>query len=52
MDLFKWLYWSSALEFDPELSVRKLHSMRVRIAQARVVPNIGCNEPFDSRESR
>ena len=28
------------------------YSMRVRIAQARVAPNVGCNEPFDPRESR
>ena len=25
MNLFNWLYWSSAFESDPELSVRKLH---------------------------
>ena len=28
------------------------YSMRVQIAQARVVPNVGCNKPFDPRESR
>ena len=27
------------------------YSMRVRIARARVAPNIGCNKPFDPRES-
>ena len=28
------------------------YSMRVQIAQARVAPNVGCNKPFDPRESR
>ena len=28
------------------------HSTREQIAQARVALNIGCNEPFDPRESR
>ena len=31
---------------------RIAYSMRVRIAQARVAPNVGCNKPFDPRESR
>ena len=30
-----------------------VYSIRMRIAQARVVPNyVGCNKPFDHRESR
>ena len=28
------------------------YSMRVRIARARVTPNVGCNKPFVPRESR
>ena len=28
------------------------YSMRLRIAQARVAPNVGCNKNFDSKESR
>ena len=27
------------------------YSLRVRIARVRVAPNVGCNKPFDPRES-
>ena len=29
-----------------------VHFMMVQIAQAKVVYNVGCNEPFETRESR
>ena len=32
--------------------VKITYPMRVRIAQARAVPNVGCNKPVDPRESR
>ena len=32
--------------------VRITHSMRVRITQGTLSPNVGCNKPFDPRESR
>ena len=40
---FHLLYWSSAFKSDQELSVQKLHPLRMQIAQARIVPNVGCN---------
>ena len=33
-----------------ELSVQKIYNS-VQIAQARVAPKLGCNKPFDPRES-
>ena len=31
--------------------MQKLHSMRVQITQAKVVPNVGCNKPLDTPRS-
>ena len=31
--------------------VKIAHSMRMRIAQARVAPNVDCNKPGDPKES-
>ena len=52
MNLFNWLYRSTVFESDLELSAKLTYSMRVQIAQAVVVPSVGCNTPFDPRESR
>ena len=46
MNLFNWLYWSSAFESDPELNVRKLHflwgcqwlELELRQIQAAISP--------------
>ena len=32
--------------------VKIAYSVRVQMAQARVVPNVNCNKPFDPKESR
>ena len=48
MNLFSWLYRSLAFESNPKQSVQKIApSMSVGIAQGRVAPNGGCNNPFD-----
>ena len=53
MNLFNWLYWSSAFESDPELSVRKLHTLwGCELLELGLRQNVGCNKPFDPRESR